>query len=431
MRARLLKFLQDLSDAFWVLPAVLVAAGFALGAGLVEVERAGLVPQWLINGWLYSGGETGARTLLGAVAGSSIGVAGTIFSITIAALTLASQQMGPRLLRNFTRDRGNQWTLGVLLGSFAYALMVLRTVRGGEDGFVPHLSITVGIGMALWCIGMLVYFVHHMATRINVDTVIELVHRDLVRSAQDLTLDAPQAEPAVIDWTGASPLSTKRSGYLQQLDAEGLADWACDHDCVIRLLIRPGDHVFPGAAIALVQPDREGAAAAVDAATALGADRASPADLTYAARQLVEVAVRALSPGINDPMTAISVLDRLADLLCRIVPRDLPTGCIMRKERAAVVCEPLSYAELVGAMFDLIRQSAVNSPAVLSHMLKVLAVVASQETRPERLDALRSQAASVAQAGRLVLTDRRDRGAFDAAHRAVLRAAFAPTPATR
>ena len=346
MRARLLKLLQDLADAFWVVPALLVVGGCLMAAGLVQIERAELTPDGFWSAWIYGGGETGARTLLGAVASSSIGVAGTIFSITIAALTLASQQMGPRLLRNFTRDRGAQWTLGVLLGTFAYSLVVLRSVRGEDDGFVPHLAVSGDIVLAFWCIGMVVYFVHHMATRINVDTVVELVHRDLVAAVEALTEPkpttagetAPEVQP--LDWSGADEICDERSGYLQQLDVEGLADWACAEETHVKLLVRPGDYLFPGAPIALVKPARKGACEAIRQATALSADRASPADLTYTVRQLVEVAVRALSPGINDPMTAISVLDRLGDALCRLAPRRLPQDVVVRDGRVLLVCAP-------------------------------------------------------------------------------------------
>ena len=131
---------------------------FSLAVGLVSLDRSGIVPDWLIDSpWLYNGGGTGARTLLGAVASSTIGVAGTVFSITIAALSLAAGQMGPRLLRNFTRDRGNQLTLGAFLGTFSYALMVLRSVRTeGEGVFVPHLALSIGIMLAFVCVGTLV-----------------------------------------------------------------------------------------------------------------------------------------------------------------------------------------------------------------------------------------------------------------------------------
>ena len=173
MRSRIQKLLDDLTDAFWLVPSVIVLASVFAGVGLVELDRGGIIPQRLLDSpWFYNGGVTGARTLLGAVASSTIGVAGTVFTITIAALSLAAGQMGPRLLRNFTRDRGNQITLGIFLGTFSYALMVLRSVRAQSEGeFIPHLSLSVAVGLAFVCVGTLIYFVHHIASRINVETV--------------------------------------------------------------------------------------------------------------------------------------------------------------------------------------------------------------------------------------------------------------------
>lgn len=204
MGARLRKLLDDLRRTFWVLPALLVLAGLLGAEGAIHADTAGWAPDWLKER-LYSGGETGARTLLGAIASSTIGVTGTLFSITIAALTLASSQMGPRLLDNFTRDRGNQVTLGVFLGSFAYSLVVLRQVRGGEDNvFVPQVALAGAMVLALLCVALLVYFVQHMASRINIDTVIELVRRDLFNALDSLTKEAPDAPPRQeADWSGA------------------------------------------------------------------------------------------------------------------------------------------------------------------------------------------------------------------------------------
>ncbi len=253
--------LSALGDTFWLLPGAAVIVGIIAGVGMVAVDRSGIVPQWLIDSpWLYNGGATGARTLLGAVASSTIGVAGTVFSITIAALSLAAGQMGPRLLRNFTRDRGNQLTLGTFLGTFSYALMVLRSVRTQSEGlFVPHLSLSIGILLAFVCVGTLVFFVGHMAGRINVDTVVDLVSDEVRRHpAPDAGRGAACAAAAAF-WHGATAVTDTRRGYLQQLDEDRLADWAATHGTAIRLLVRPGDYVFPGAAIAALTQPVEGA----------------------------------------------------------------------------------------------------------------------------------------------------------------------------
>ena len=368
MKARLRQWLGLLSETFWLVPAAMVLAGILAAIGLVTLDRSGAVPPALLESpWLYNGGGTGARTLLGAVASSTIGVAGTVFSITIAALSLAAGQMGPRLLRNFTRDRGNQVTLGAFLGTFSYALMVLRTVRTHSEGeFVPHVSLSVGILMAFGCVGTLVYFVGHMAGRINVDTVIELVSRDVSAAIRRLTTgDRQPPRPSDALWRQATPVTSPRRGYIQQFDADGLADWAAARGTAIRLLVRPGDYVFPGAPIALVIPPVEGVGGAVDAAMAVGPDRVSSVDLEFAVRQLVEVAVRALSPGINDPHTAMSVLERLGAALCELAPRHLPTGVSERAGRACLVLPSVDYDGLVDAMFHMIRQNAAGSAAVL------------------------------------------------------------------
>nr|WP_294524107.1 DUF2254 domain-containing protein [uncultured Rhodopila sp.] len=392
MKAKFRKFLSDLNETFWVLPAAMVVAGIFLAVGLISLDRSGMVPGWLINSpWLYNGGGTGARTLLGPIASSTIGVAGTVFSITVAALSLAAGQMGPRLLRNFTRDRGNQFTLGVFLGSFTYALMVLRSVRTESEGaFVPHLALSVGIMLALVSVGTLVFFVGHMAGRINVDTVIELVSEDIWLAIQRLTSREPQpAAPHPAMFQDAAPVLDTRRGYLQQLHAEGLADWAAERGTVLRLLVRPGDYVFPGAPIAVMIPAVEGANAAITAATALGPARVSSADIEFAVRQLVEVAVRALSPGINDPHTAIAVLDRLGAALCDVVPVHLNSGVWFSDKRVTLVVPTVDYDGLTDGMFHLIRQNAAGVPSVLIRLLEVLTAVATCEHDPARIETIR------------------------------------------
>lgn len=398
MTVRIRQFLSDLADTFWLMPGLMVMAGVLGAIVLVNIDGSGDVPQYLLDGpWLYNGGGTGARTLLGAVASSTIGVAGTVFSITIAALSLAAGQMGPRLLRNFTSDRGNQFTLGAFLGTFSYTLMVLRSVRTqGEGEFVPHLSLTVAILLAFVCVGTLVYFVGHMAGRINVDTVIELVSQEVRSAVGRLTTDAaPPPRPPEAFWDGAAVVTDPRRGYLQHLDADGLADWAAGQGASVRLLVKPGDYVFPGAVIAEVLPATEGASSAVADATVLGPQRVSSDDLEYAIRQLVEVAVRALSPGINDPHTAISVLDRLGATLCDLVPLHLPTGVVVRGGRVALQAPGFDYAGLTDAMFHMIRQNAKGSVAVLARLLELLTAVAGCEPDPERRASLRRHAGLV------------------------------------
>lgn len=431
MHARVSRFFQDVIDAFWVLPALIVVCLSGLALVVVDIQLLGRLPSWIPSGWIYGGGDTGARTLLGAIASSSIGVAGTLFSITIAALTLASSQMGPRLLRNFMRDRGNQVTLGVFLGTFGFALVVLRSVRGGEDdAFVPTLGVTVALILAGTCMALLIYFIHHVANRINVDTVIDLVHDDVVADMERLTLQGASLEPTPADstdWSEAVEICFGQSGYLQQLDTSALADWAAQHDCVVRMLKRPGEFIYPFAPICLISRDIEAADEAVWACIALSRRGGSPADFTFPIAQLVEVAVRALSPGINDPRTAISVLDRLGAALAWLSSRRLHSDVDVKDGTVRLRIPPLTYDEVADTMFNMIRQNAGGSPSVLIHLMGVLTAVAGVEKAPDRRETLRRHAGVAHEQGKVAAMVGSDRTDLDDAY-ARFRRTLTPRP---
>jgi uncharacterized membrane protein len=297
---------------------------------------------------------------------------------------------------------------------------------------VPHLALTVAIALALVCVATLIFFVGHMAQRINVDVVIELVSKDVRSAIRRLTSvhRGASTHPSAF-WEQASIVSDSRRGYLQDLDTESLACWAAEHRTTIRLLVRTGDYVFPGAPIALMIPTAEGVEIAIRQATVLTAQRASPVDIEYSIRQLVEVAVRALSPGINDPHTAISVIDRLGAALCDIVPLYLPAQVILHSGKACLEIPSVHYDGLTDAMFHLIRQNARGSAAVLIRMLEVLTAVAGCERDPQRLRALARHAS-------LVMSDaERDISAVgdlddvhQSLHRFTIMAKFGPTSRT-
>jgi uncharacterized membrane protein len=365
--------------------------------------------------WIYAGGEAGARALLGAVASSTIGVAGTTFSITVAALSLASGQMGPRLLRNFVRDGGNQLALGIFVGTFAYALMVLRTVRSVEEvAFVPHLGVTGALLLALLCVGTLVWFVHHVATGINVETVIDVVHGEL--AAAICRLDRDEPAPAGVVPPRGEPVTLAGQGYLRALDEAGLAGWAAEQGATVVLLVRPGDYLFPGETVAACvgARERDGARDRIRAAFSLGPRQAAVQDLEFGVRQLVEIALRALSPGINDPFTAIAVLDRLGAALCEIAPRALPRSTLERDGRVVLHRQVTDYAGLCDAMFHMIRQNASGAPAVLIRLVETIARVMTVERRAERRAELLRHMELALSAGRLGLRDPADVAALEA-----------------
>lgn len=403
-RARLRQAYADLLAQFWLRPGAMTLAAVLLAETLVWSEGSLPLPDGL-SGWVYAGGLEGARKLLGAIAAAEIGVASTTFSITVAAMTMASNQMGPRLLRNFTRDPGNQYALGAFLASFAYALAVLRTVRDQDDAgaFVPHLAVTVGMVLAFGCVGVLMWFIHHVANSINVSHVVVLVHRELAGAIAALPpRDARAAEPlpdAAFD--AAAPLRARSGGYLRALDDEALADWADEHRALLRLRVRPGDFVFPATTIGEVVPpaQRDAAEAVLAKAMSLGRSRSVEQDIEYAARQLVEIALRALSPSLNDPFTAIGVLDHFGEALCDLANHSMRPQTLPADGPPRYVRPQTDYEGLVDLMFHMIRQSATESPAVLIRLAEVLAAVADVETDPARRRILARHAALLEEAG--------------------------------
>lgn len=419
MKARLQAWIEFLGDLFWLRPALIVLGCIALaqlGIWLETAHIAGYDASSPNQNWGYSGGAEGARALLSAVASSTIGVAGTTFSITIAALTLASGQMGPRLLRNFTRDARNQIVLGIFLGTFAYALMVLRTVRTVQESpFVPHLAITGAMVLALLSLATLVWFVHHIAASINVETVVDAVHRDLCSTVEARTRDsAGMTLPARLPTSGG--LRTDGSGYLQAVDEDGLAAWAHEHHVIVALRVRPGDYVPSGFPVAFLSAGIEDAEAAIRRALTFGRRPAALQDLEYSIRQLVEIAVRALSPGINDPFTAGSVVDHLGDALCRVASRHLPTGAVAHDGEVVLVVPVTDYDGLCDAMFHMIRQNAAGSVHVLARMLDVLTRVVEVERLTNRTAELARHADLVIAATRRDVADPHDLADMEARH---------------
>ncbi|MBW6398602.1 DUF2254 domain-containing protein [Roseomonas sp. HJA6] len=390
MRTRLYAIMEWVGDVFWAVPALLSLAGVLLAELALRTEAPGIGP--LPPALVFADDVSGARNLLGIIAGSAITVASTIFSITIAALSLTSGQMGPRLLRNFLRDTGNKWALGLFLLTFAYCLELQRGMGAPDTATVPHLGLTLAVGLALLCTATLAWFVQHVASGINVETVIGFVQQELMAACERLTLDEPA--PGGLQLAGlpppGAPVRGAATGYLRAIDHDLLADWAAERDATLSVLARPGDFLHPAARIAEVRPSHlaADAAAAMQSAMILGPRPAAAQDLEFAVRQLVEVAVRALSPGINDPFTAIAVLDRLGAALCALAGRHLPPAVLLRQDVVVLYRRGTSYAGLCDAMFHMIRQAGAAHAAVLIRMIEVIDEALDVETDPSRREHL-------------------------------------------
>ncbi|PRQ11299.1 DUF2254 domain-containing protein [Corynebacterium sp. 13CS0277] len=383
---------KQVTDAFWFVPAALVACSVALAVALIWAERSAGEPEWLR--FVYGGGESGARSLLGAVASASIGVAGTVFSITIAALSSVVSTMGPRLLHGFLADRGIQATLGIFVATFAFCLVSLRAISGD---FVPHYNVTVAMLYAAACVGFLVYCIGHMARSISMTRVVNLLARDLDRAIDAATEEAAGEKAPAGYFLGAREVRAPRGGYVQSIDYQALGRAAAAAGAAVELLVHPGDHVLTGSIIARVKGEGE---EFVHRAMIVGSSRDDTQDLEFSVRQLLEVGVRALSPGTNDPFTAMDVIDRFAEALARLGARPLPVGVVVVDGVLRVQYTVTTFEGLVDVMFHQLRQNAAGTTAVYLRLLEAFASVAAVVDIPARRDYLAAH-------GRLVWEDAR------------------------
>lgn len=301
---------------FWVVPAAwcLVSVGLGLLAPQADEHVRALLP------FLFDGGAAGARAVLSTVAGAMISVTGLVFSITIVVLQLASSQFSPRVLRTFLESRVTQHTLGVFAGSFLYSLTVLRSVVDTPGSHVPQVGVTLAYLWVLGAVAMFLAFIHHITQAISVTTVIRRAAdetRVLVSRGQDEATAHPERDPVLPALGPQSVAVATRSGYLDTIDQGILCELAVKHDVRVEVLHPLGTFVPVGAPIAVVHGDPVGPDWDHRVGRGLGLtdQRSMQQDLSFGIRRLVDIAERALSPGVNDPTTAVQVLDQLHDLL--------------------------------------------------------------------------------------------------------------------
>jgi uncharacterized membrane protein len=396
---------EALRTSLWVVPTVELVAAAALFVVTYSLDRAAYHGSLSLPAWVNNGSADAARQILTALAAAIITVVGLVFSIVIVALTLASTQFGPRMLRNFIRDRGVQFTLGTFVASFLFAILTLGSVAHGSHGdFVPHLSITATLALTLVDLGVLVYFIHHVAMSIQLPEVIAGIARDLseaitVEFAADdgprrASLASAGTLPTHLEVDGATIAATQ-SGYLQFVRYSTIVDIATEADAVIQLLYRPGHFVVQGLPLARVWPASAELAVArgLERTHVTGAHRTLRQDLAFAIDQLVEIAIRALSPAVNDTFTALTCIDWLSDGLCKITSAWHSRRVYFdASAKVRLITTEPSYERFVDRAFDKIRQAGRGMPAVMIRQLDALTKIMEYTTTPGHREVLLRQA---------------------------------------
>ena len=399
MRARLRKYGSELRASYWFIPGVLT-----LLAALLS-----LVTWWLDTrfgvGWLnelsyFSEAKPeGARSILSTIAGSMISVAGTVFAVTFAAVVYASGNYGPRLLTNFMTDRGNQVSLGVFIATYVFALLTLRTIRlpsetGGSEtspGFVPEISMLVALALALLSVAVLVYFLHHVPNSIRINNVVAGVGQTVLRQVGE-RYPRPHDGTSVEghDERVGEPVLSRDTGYLEVIDYDTLGEVTKGADLSIQLAVRTGDFVHPGIALAYVEGAlTDDARDRILLAYATGSSRTSDQDIEFSVDELVEIALRALSPGINDPFTAITCIHWITAALASLGGRDLARdadGRLYGAER--VFCLADEFGHFVRRSAVALSMSVAANDLASIVYVQAMAAAAPSCATPERRDEL-------------------------------------------
>ena len=423
---RIESLLDRVRDGFWFVPSLMVLVAVVAGIFMPWIDA--LFPDDMSFRTVilvYDSGPEGARSVLAAIASSSITVGATVFSITIATLALTSQQYGPRLLRTFTSDRGVQFSLGAFLASFIYPLLVLRVVRTGEENaFVPHLSTTLAILLGVLSVGVLIYFIDHVSTMIRAPQIIDRVGDELDEVIDDrIPIDASHGDsdedPDTITAdhlpTLADPaVPAGRSGYVTFISERELVHIASKAGCSLRLAVGAGSYVGERSPLVHHLPGMiadERTCESIRECFSIDSQRTVSQDPVHGLNQLVELALRAISPGINDPFTAETCIDRLSAALSRLADRPFPDPR-MHDENGIVrlVTRRPDFVYLVQLSFAPIRRYAGKDAGVLGRLLEGLTRIAAHvpADRPVRLQALVTQAEAVYRFARdMDATDRR------------------------
>ncbi|HEY0998284.1 MAG TPA: DUF2254 domain-containing protein [Streptosporangiaceae bacterium] len=424
---------EVLRTSLWFVPALEVGAAIVLFAGTIAVDQAAYHGDFTLPGWVISGSADAARQILTTIAAALITVVGVVFSIILVTLTLASTQFGPRMLRNFIRDRGTQVTLGTFVATFVYAVLVLASIGVGSHGeFVPHVSVTVTLALMVVDLAVLIYFIHHTAVSIQLPQVIASIAADLTEAIEEQgsgnAEPHPKAGPTASELVGRTEeggavLLAPVSGYLQYIKLQDLVRLATQADAVINLEYRPGHFIVRGHRFAAVWPPEAAPLVrqALGRAHLVGPHRTLSQDVSFGIDQLVEIALRALSAAVNDTFTALTCIDWLGENLCKIVAQWHPAR-VHRDDRGyirVIAAEP-SYDRLVQRSFEKLRQSSLGQPAVMIRMLDALARIMAETTSEGQRRVLLEQAEMINRACERSVPEVADRADIQRRYEAIL-----------
>lgn len=411
MVSGLKQFWTDLRASLWFVPGLMIAFSIAFALALIEVDSR-VKAEWVAAyPRIFGLGADGSRGMLTAIASSMLTVATLAFSLTLNSITQASGQFTPRIFRNFMRDRANQFVLGYFVSVFAYCLLVLRTIRGGDEvKFVPSFSVIAGLLLALGGVLVLIFFIHHIADSLQITKILDNITRETKKAIENFfpeklgepagreEKDDARRADSIKNWQKIPALE---AGYVQSADPDALLEFAERHKIVIKMRRGIGHFVATGATLAEIAPDTETASRSpafdekkqkeLNDLFLIDRHRTIEQDVGFGIRQIVDIALKALSPGINDTTTAISCIDNLGEILGEIARRKMPEKTRADGGRVRVLAVAPGFDDYVETAFDQIRIAGKANHAIFERLLTTLAFLAGCTTEPRRRAVLRRQ----------------------------------------
>ncbi len=420
---KILFFYKNLIATFWFIPVLLIVLSVILSMVFVSFDNSITIPQ---NDWyrfFLVNSSDSARSILSTISGAMIGVAGTVFSVTLVALTLASSQFGPRLIKNFMYVRLNQIVLGSYIATYLYCLLVLNAVNDSNDyTFIPSLSILVAILAAIANIILLIIFIHQIAISIQADKVIADIS-DFI-SLQVKTLfpenmgeeksenDAIDISLEIADFKENILIKSPKSGYLQYIDSESLMEFVTEHEALFQLFHRPGNYLVEGMEIGVIYSNSSWEKDTLEIILnqfVIGKTKTSQQDIEFSIHQMVEIAARALSPGVNDPFTAIACIDNLTSTMSYLARSKFPSKYRYDDEKKLrIVANVLDFEGVLNTAFNQIRQFSGGSPAVIIRLMEALAIIQGFTANTTQKRAVRKHAEMVLNLGKQAIKEEND-----------------------
>lgn len=379
--------LRTFRDSFLMVPLLFIVVSIVLAQIMIALDHHFGGQPSQSSAVLFAVGPDGARGMLSAIASTILSVATMAFSITISVMSSVSSSFGPRIVRNFMADRSNQVVLGVFTATFLYSLLVMRSIHGAEisgrdEAFVPHIAVNFSVFLAVICVGMLIYFINHIASSIQVSRLASGVQSNFL-SLVDSTYHSQKGEDKfvlgeqryVFESDGVLPVLAAHSGNIRSINYRDIAEKLNDENCTVKYLVAPGDYVVEGEKIALLHTpfltneNSQKIMEKVESACSIGSSRTVSHDIRFAEEQLLELGIRALSPGTNDPFTLTNATRELTVGLVRATQGYSERSLYYLEGQPLVWIHPISPAELINHAFDLLRPYAIGHASSVIDLL--------------------------------------------------------------